>query len=99
MPKTEVVNLRIEPFDVYIGRPSKWGNPYTHLIGIKNTIHVSSIEEAVKLYEEWIEWKLECNPEKYDLDELRGRVLGCYCAPGPCHGYVLAKLCDEEFNA
>lgn len=31
MPKTCVVNSETENFDVYIGRGSKWGNPYTHL--------------------------------------------------------------------
>lgn len=29
--KTTVVNVRTETCDVYIGRPSKWGNPF--LIG------------------------------------------------------------------
>ena len=26
--KTRVVNCKKEPYDVYIGRPSKWGNPF-----------------------------------------------------------------------
>ncbi|MDQ5843653.1 MAG: DUF4326 domain-containing protein [Thermoproteota archaeon] len=25
---TRVVHCKVEPFDVYIGRPSKWGNPF-----------------------------------------------------------------------
>ena len=29
MMKTKVVNLYKERFDVFIGRPSKWGNPFT----------------------------------------------------------------------
>jgi hypothetical protein len=91
---TQVVNLRVEPFDVYIGRPSKWGNPYTHLHR-KDTIHVSSPEEAVRIYEEWIKERMVAEPEKYNLDELRGKVLGCYCRPAICHGDVLVKLCDE----
>lgn len=86
--------MRVQPFDVYIGRPSKWGNPYTHLIGYKDTIHVETVEEAVTLYEQWILERIEAEPEKYDLDELRGKVLGCYCKPGICHGDILARLCN-----
>lgn len=28
---TKVVHCKKEPYDVYIGRPSKWGNPFTHI--------------------------------------------------------------------
>jgi hypothetical protein len=94
---TTVVNLRVQPFDVYIGRPSKWGNRYTHLHR-KDTIYVSTPEEAVRLYEAWIKERMIAEPEKYNLDELRGKVLGCYCKPGPCHGDVLARLCNVEDN-
>ena len=93
---TIAVNLRVSEFDVYIGRPSKWGNPYTHLVGYKDTIHVDSVEEAVEHYEVWIREQINFDPEKYNLDELRGRVLGCYCKPGPCHGDILVKLCDDN---
>jgi len=26
-----VVHCKREPYDVYIGRGSKWGNPFTHI--------------------------------------------------------------------
>lgn len=81
---------------MFIGRPSKWGNPYTHLIGYKDTIHVQSPEEAVILYEQWLIERIQAEPEKYDLDELRGKVLGCFCKPSICHGDVLARLCDAK---
>jgi len=29
---------------------------------------------------------------KDSLDELRGKVLGCYCKPEACHGDFLIKL-------
>ena len=92
---TKVVNLRVQQYDIFIGRPSKWGNPFTHLHGIKNTEKVDSIEEAVSRYEAWIQWMMEAFPEEYNLDELRGKVLGCYCKPGLCHGDVLVRLADE----
>jgi hypothetical protein len=31
MVTTTVVNLKTDDFDVYIGRGSKWGNPFSHL--------------------------------------------------------------------
>lgn len=93
--ETIIVNIRVEPFDVFIGRPSKWGNPYTHLRGYKDTIHVENVEKAVELYEVWIKEMIEVDPEKYNLDELRSKVLGCFCAPRICHGDVLVRLCDD----
>jgi hypothetical protein len=27
--------------------------------------------------------------------EIKGKVLGCWCAPKPCHGGVLAELADK----
>ena len=29
------------------------------------------------------------------LPELRGKALGCWCAPEPCHGDVLKAAADE----
>ena len=29
------------------------------------------------------------------LAELDGKTLGCWCAPNPCHGDVLVRLCEE----
>ncbi len=30
------------------------------------------------------------------VPELRGKVLGCWCAPQPCHGDILARLADHD---
>lgn len=29
----KVVHFKKEPFDIYIGRPSVWGNPFSHKQG------------------------------------------------------------------
>jgi Domain of unknown function (DUF4326) len=96
---TTVVNLRHEGsrYDVYIGRGpggtvprygrGKWGNPFE--VGEDGTR-----EECVEKYEGWL------FTERPDLlalipTELKGRRLGCTCAPLPCHGDVLARLADE----
>lgn len=91
--KTLVVNARHNRYDVYIGRPSKWGNPYSHLDDSSARYRVRTREEAVSMYAEWI----QAQPALLAaLPELRGKRLGCpYCFDdGPCHGHVLAELAD-----
>lgn len=80
-----VVHNKRKPFDVYIGRPSKWGNKF--VIGKDG-----SREEVVAKYEEWLRQQPELMAA---LPELKGRVLGCWCAPQLCHGDVLARLANE----
>lgn len=92
--ETTVVHCREKPYDIYIGRPSKWGNPFTHTgSDVAGTIVVASREEAINRYEEWIQDQPELLA---DLHELKGRVLGCWCKPRACHGDVLARLAEEQ---
>jgi len=77
---TRVVHCKKEPFDVYIGRPSKWGNPFPLSLGRK---------ECIAQYEKWI---LTQPKLLMDLHELKGKRLGCFCAPFACHGDVLVRL-------
>lgn len=85
VPHTVVVNKRSdEPYDVYVGRPTKWGNPF------KVGIHGAQ-GECVIQYAEWIRNQPQLLA---DLDELRGKRLACWCAPKPCHANVLAYLAD-----
>lgn len=80
-----VVHNKEDKFDVYIGRPSKWGNPF--LIGRHGTR-----DEVIEMYEIW----LKKQPQLLSaLHELRGKTLGCWCAPLPCHGDVLARLANS----
>lgn len=67
---------------VYIGRPSKWGNPF--VIG-----RDGSREEVVQRYRDYI---LSSPSLLSALPELRGRNLVCWCAPCACHGDVLLEL-------
>lgn len=84
--KTTVVNKRKEPYDVYIGRGSKWGNPF--VIGKDGTR-----EEVIAKYRKWILKRTEL---LNDLHELKGKTLGCFCKPQACHGDVLIKLIEER---
>lgn len=84
MPTTVANIKRREPYDVYIGRPSKWGSPFS-LRGFTR-------EEAVAKYRVW----LLAHPDLLkDLHELKDKRLGCYCAPQLCHGDVLAELANK----
>lgn len=72
---------------LFIGRPSKWGNPYK--IGEHGTR-----EEVIKLYEKHVFTHAELY---YSLPELQGyEALECFCAPLPCHGDVLARLAETH---
>lgn len=88
--KTTVVNIKAgEAFDVFIGRPSKWGNPF--IVGVHGESRDGTRKDCIRKYRE----RLMSKPELLaDLHELRGNRLGCYCAPAACHGDVLAELAD-----
>ena len=82
-----VVNIKNNPSEldyVYIGRPSKWGNPF--VIG-----RDGNRDEVVRKYLYYI---LEDQTLLNDLREIKGKNLGCYCAPQLCHGDVLIVLCE-----
>lgn len=88
-----VVHCKKEPYDVYIGRPSKWGNPFSHKEGTTAQFKVATREEAVTRYQEW----LLSQPDLLaQLPELAGKTLGCWCKPAACHGDVLVELAEFE---
>jgi hypothetical protein len=84
--KTIVVNCKKEPYDVYIGRPSKWGNPFK--IGRDGSRH-----EVIHKYRVWI--LANSQLIKQIPLEIRGNTLGCWCKPYDCHGDVLTELTDK----
>lgn len=88
----KVVHCKREKYDVYIGRPSKWGNPFSHKSHSRAAHKVATVGEAIAAFEAWIQTQPKLLAA---LPELRGRVLGCWCAPGPCHGDVLSRLAND----
>lgn len=86
----KVVHCKKEPFDVYIGRPSKWGNPFT----LKNPKDENERLVVILFYRMW----LDEHPEIVEMakKELRGKTLGCWCAPRLCHGDILLEIANEE---
>lgn len=74
------------PGDVYIGRPSLWGNPF--VIGRDGTR-----AEVIEKYRLWLEERPELIEELCNRRPVR---LRCYCAPLPCHGDVLAAAVEQR---
>lgn len=81
----KVVHCKKEKYDVYIGRPSKWGNPFT-------IDKDCTREQAVEKYREWVKKQPELMAS---LHELEGKTLGCWCAPKACHGDILLQLANQ----
>jgi len=92
---TTIVN-QDEPHDIYIGRPSKWGNPFSHIPG-RGEIEVPNREEAIRQYRLWITEGEGMHLLK-DLPELRDKRLACWCKPQACHGDVLVELTNNLFT-
>ena len=84
--QTTVVNLKRDHYDVRICRPGQWGNPF--LIG-----RDGDRGEVIEKYRQWIQTQPKLLTQ---LPMLKGKRLGCYCAPLPCHGDVLKEMVDEE---
>ena len=90
---TKVVNLRKEPFDVYIGRFGRgqdgyFGNPYK----VRDHGH-----DAISLYRTYFNHKLKNDAEfRRRVDALKGKTLGCFCAPKACHGDVIVEYLEQE---
>lgn len=85
-PEIRVVNKRREPFDVYIGRGSVWGNPF--VIG-----RDGDRAEVIRRYEA----HLASSPALIAmLPQLRGKRIACFCAPLACHGDVLKRWAERR---
>lgn len=83
--KRWVVKFGEDKCDVYVGRPSKWGNPIR--LGIEG-----NRKEVLEMYEAY----LYSRPDLITAArrELRGKVLGCHCSPMLCHADVLARIAN-----
>lgn len=86
-----VVNVKAgDKYEVFIGRPSQWGNP----IRLREDT-LSERFGALLQYLDWLTLPAQA-ALRARVVELRGQVLGCYCAPAPCHGHVLARLANAS---
>jgi uncharacterized phage-like protein YoqJ len=101
----QVVHWKREAYDVYIGRPGPWGNPFTSKESSIAAVSCRTPEESVRAFESWLRGTAsqDVRPEQRqeilrNLETLRGKRLGCWCkvkGDEPCHGDVLVKLLEE----
>lgn len=70
---------------VYIGRGSRWGNPFK--IGRDGTR-----DEVITKYAEWY----ETSGLDAFLHEIQGKNLVCWCAPQRCHGHFLLARANRN---
>jgi hypothetical protein len=85
MNSTTVVHCKKDKADLYIGRGSRFGNPFP-------MSHESERDKVILQFRNWI----NDQPELLRLTRalLPGQSLGCYCAPRNCHGDVLAEIAN-----
>ena len=84
---------KMPPNAVYVGRPTKWGNPCT--VGEPHPYDSAdgeplTAQECVDIYR-----CLYFSPKA--LEELRGKDLACWCRlDQPCHADVLLELANTK---
>lgn len=86
------------PWNVYIGRGTIWGNPFSHLPSglIRPENICETREEAVSKYRDYIT-KGSGRSLLPKLLELKGKVLCCTCSPKQCHGDILLELIEKYY--
>lgn len=70
---------------LYVGRPTKWGNPFI-------LSHESERENVLRHFIEWLMGQpgLQEDARK----ELPGEYLGCWCHPKMCHAHVWSAIAN-----
>lgn len=90
---TIVVNRSsTDDYDVYIGRPSKWGNPFR--VGEDGTR-----EEVIEKYRKWFLTSEEASVLRNSISEIFDKKIACWCKPKSCHGDVLAEYANSISNS
>lgn len=85
---------------LYIGRPSKWGNPYSHKQDTIADYKVKTTKEALELYEKYLFESGLIN----HIEELKDKILVCWCINTKfwdekslkCHGQILLKYVNNK---
>lgn len=85
----KVVHIHKSHYDVYIGRPSKWGNPFS--------AKEHGRKQAISLFKDYLYDCIKTGKitEEELLRELDGKILGCWCSPSHCHGHVYIEVIQK----
>lgn len=98
---------RMPPNTVYVGRPSKWGNPWhvrdmgRHGPLVQDQVR-NSYPSTMPIARRFAVWKFrrflstEFGRKRFPVEQLRGKNLACWCRIGePCHADVLLELANQ----
>lgn len=87
---------RLPPNTVYVGRGSKWGNPFPF-----DHQRYLGPAWAVDAYAHWLTTTLKgMTLVREHLHELKGKSLACWCKPGQaCHADLLLALANDDSDA
>jgi hypothetical protein len=99
MPKVYNKRFGNIPKDaVYVGRPSKWGNPFK--IGDTYNGVVLDRAAAVAQHRDWFLHSTRGQALQREARKpvaaggLRGADVVCWCVPQDCHAYVLVEVAN-----
>ncbi len=86
---TTIHNKYKELYDVYIGRPTIFGNPFQ--MGVDGTR-----DEVVEKYRKYFEERIQTDDDfLQSVVTLKDRKLGCFCKPKSCHGDVICEFLNS----
>lgn len=90
-----VVNKYKSEYDVYGGRGSVWGNPFSNLPETKALYKTNSREESIEKYKPYLWHQMKEGFITHDmLRGLKGKRVSCYCKPKDCHLDVVAAAVE-----
>ena len=79
---------------IYIGRGSKWGNPFA----MQDKTQAER-DRVCEEYSVWLNDQLHAGEvTAEELAELHGKDLVCFCAPKRCHGHSLERVAEQAYN-
>lgn len=86
---TTIHNKYKENFDIYIGRPSIFGNPF--VIGADGPR-----DEVIRKYKDYFYERINSDPDfKNAVLSLKNKKLGCFCKPLKCHGDIICEYLNN----
>jgi len=90
--KEKIVHCKKQKYDIYVGRPSIFGNPF-EISKDGNRL------EVINKFENYFLHKINTDLQfKNAVDKLKGKVLGCWCYPKDCHARIIIDYLEGEYD-